>query len=757
MECTTRLRGTLYTFITVAALAALATPAFAAPSTVLVQGTVSSSGGGPVTDGSYAFAFNIYDSVKGGQAQWTEAGVPVAVSGGRFQHALGSLKALPAPLFATGKPLWLGVTLGAEPELPRQPLHAVPWALRAITANSATFAQGINCTGCVPMAALKFDGDLDLGGNAIKAKLAVLGSVTAGTVSAQSLAGDGSKITGIPKPQGKCAKGEAVVGIDATGKLLCEKVAQPIPGGALSQVSGGLLSNQFTDTFSSDKAVPIPDNNPIGAASTIVVPDIGLVDSLTIKIHVTNSNLQQTTITLFDPANAKYVLADKSVKGTTVKASFPVPNKPISGDLNSWKGKNPKGKWILKVVDQAFKNNTSDGAIQGWSVELHTTSTKKVQVNGDLVVNGKLQLPSKDGPCDADRRGAMRFLVEVGLEICDGVNWVAALPKPVFWQGGCSASGSNGWRYFCTDLTTYNTAGKYLTVAPTKSGTSTSNKTGRITFKIPGYYRVDMHSHGGSGTRTFEMYRSGSVFGTGSTGSVGNSSLAFSRVVRFSKGDWFNLRLYNNSGSSWNGGTASAKFTTYPRHAWLRVTYIGRDWKPAVCGDGQPDEGEECDDGNKKDDDNCTNKCVSNITSGVWSEVAPSSKNPTILLGTIPGKPGKKIKVVKLGICGDSRNSSGSNRFKISGGGLGFSWYAGQNNPGGTYKLSPTTSKNGSGYGFTYKTVNHIGQAGASLAVHWDYHYDWDGLYCHDTDSEGNSYKDTPSSVRAWVKYEYVN
>ena len=28
---------------------------------------------------------------------------------------------------------------------------------------------------------------------------------------------------------------------------------------------------------------------------------------------------------------------------------------------------------------------------------------------------------------------------------------------------------------------------------------------------------------------------------------------------------------------------------------------------------------------------------------------------------------------------------------------------------------------------------------------------------CDATDTEGNKYKDTPSSVRAWVLYEYIN
>ena len=127
-------------------------------------------------------------------------------------------------------------------------------------------------------------------------------------------------------------------------------------------------------------------------------------------------------------------------------------------------------------------------------------------------------------------------------------------------------------------------------------------------------------------------------------------------------------------------------------------------------------------------------------------------------MGTIPGRAGMRIVITKLGICGDSRTSSGSNRFVASGGGLNFSWFAGQTNPGGTYQLSPTPEPGGdASTRFTYRDVTHRADVGASVTIRWDYHYDWDGRWCNDTDSEGNTYNDTNyrSSIRAWVKYRY--
>jgi hypothetical protein len=50
--------------------------------------------------------------------------------------------------------------------------------------------------------------------------------------------------------------------------------------------------------------------------------------------------------------------------------------------------KNPKGTWRLKVIDTAFLNNTTDGQVVKWSVNLQTLSSKKIQIKGDLIVDG---------------------------------------------------------------------------------------------------------------------------------------------------------------------------------------------------------------------------------------------------------------------------------------------------------------------------------------------------------------------------------
>ena len=453
-------------------LATAASATAAVPGTVAIQGRLSTAGGGAVTDGTYGLKLALYAAKDSKDPLWNDV-APVEIQSGMFSYALGSNKALPLTVLDAAGAGWLGVAVASDPELPRVPLHAVvyarraavagalacsgcitadnlakdalsasfPWAASdkaggdAIKAQSAALATDLQCTGCVSISELKIDGDLDLGGNGLKAKLLMADKITVGSVLASNLSGDGSNITGLKLPTGKCGDGEVVHGIAADGSLICISGGGALPADGLFAVSNGQLTTVFSASQGMGDPVAIKDNDPIGVSSIAVVPDVGSVKSLSISIDVANSDISGLTVTLFDPDNKAYVLYDKSGSGKVLKSSWPAPSKTVSGDLEAWKGKNPKGTWRLKVLDLKAGPGGDDGAINGFTVTVTWLSNTKVGATGVFEArNGFIMQTGAKAPAECSEGNAGRTWFDSNdpaLFICDGADWRMFVPVPM--------------------------------------------------------------------------------------------------------------------------------------------------------------------------------------------------------------------------------------------------------------------------------------------------------------------------------------
>lgn len=643
-------------------LASVAVPAFAAaPSTTLIEGVLQSSGGGPAADGDYKFTFSLYDVQSGGAAAWTEKDVALKVTSGRFTYALGTTSPLDAVKVAALKKSWLGIKVGADPELPRQPLRSVIFALHAqtaaglnctdcvgkdaisngsITSSKVQFAYAkaadgikggaaadVKCSGCVSVAEMKFDGDVDLSAHSLKAgKLTVAGDIASGgVVAAKQFVGDGSKLTGINQPKGTCKAGEAVGGINADGTLKC--VTAGLPADGLNEVSNDLLTNQFTDDIGAGE-LKITDNNPAGVVSTINFPDIGIAQDIQVNVTIENSEIGEVTAFLFPP-NAPVLPADRKdlvknfpaaptvdgskyphyllhrktgAKGSKIDTTYPGKTKPVAGDLHKdWIGKNPKGQWRLLVVDSKFLNNTTDGRIVKWSISLKTLSNKKVGVKGSAFVEGKLWGTDKGHGnaggqveigggirvndqkiCDADRVGTLRHNGIYGLQVCQmnakltgapTYEWFAAKSSPVIFSGGCRNHGNvnNDYAKYCLDGTDFNTASDYLD----------ANTDGTVTVKRSGWYRINFFGITHSSTwQHLQIVKTGYQYiHHGHKRNHGNWEENWVDLTwPFKAGETFFLKIYRNSSSwnyhSWNHDhNASGWYTG--SHSRLQVTYEG--------------------------------------------------------------------------------------------------------------------------------------------------------------------------------------
>ncbi len=109
----------------------------AIPDTINYQGYLIDTVSGLPVNSAVAMTFSLYNVETGGTALWTE-NQTVSVIAGIYSVELGAVTPLTLPF---DNPYWLGVKVGADPEMtPRFPLTSVGYAFSA---------SNLLCTGCV--------------------------------------------------------------------------------------------------------------------------------------------------------------------------------------------------------------------------------------------------------------------------------------------------------------------------------------------------------------------------------------------------------------------------------------------------------------------------------------------------------------------------------------------------------------------------------------------------------------------------------
>ena len=102
---------------------AFSTAAVSLPQRISYQGLLTTSGGTPISDGSYDLTVGLYDSLAAGSVQWSEIHTGVPVHRGTFSIALGSVS--PLSLQFT-KPYFVQVTATNGPAGPSYPVTFSP-------------------------------------------------------------------------------------------------------------------------------------------------------------------------------------------------------------------------------------------------------------------------------------------------------------------------------------------------------------------------------------------------------------------------------------------------------------------------------------------------------------------------------------------------------------------------------------------------------------------------------------------------------
>ncbi len=120
----------------------IATHAVTPASTISYRGRLVDASGIPVADGANFIRFVIYDSATAGTELWNSGIQQVPTTDGLFTYQLGSSTPLPAGLFDGSPTLYLGITVGADPEItPRTMFTSSAFAYHSRRADTATIAQ----------------------------------------------------------------------------------------------------------------------------------------------------------------------------------------------------------------------------------------------------------------------------------------------------------------------------------------------------------------------------------------------------------------------------------------------------------------------------------------------------------------------------------------------------------------------------------------------------------------------------------------
>jgi hypothetical protein len=112
------------------------------PGVINYQGRLLNADGAPVEDNTYEITFSIYnlDETK----LWDET-LMVSVVSGLFNVTLGEIEPLFEIIIGNPPPLFLGIQIGAEPELePRTPLSSSPYSLRSLISMEAMVAHSVD-------------------------------------------------------------------------------------------------------------------------------------------------------------------------------------------------------------------------------------------------------------------------------------------------------------------------------------------------------------------------------------------------------------------------------------------------------------------------------------------------------------------------------------------------------------------------------------------------------------------------------------
>ena len=344
----------------------------AAPPPIPINGVITDELG-QSAEGLVSVIFALYEEQVGGVPLWVEIQVVQVYADGQYIALLGSTTELNVDLFASGAARWLGIQPEGQPEQPRIRLLSVPYALKAVDADTV---------GGQPLSAF------------------VLSNTLNTSLAATDLSDAVSKLT---SSSFVAAETFGAITVDGTARVTSQPPAFPTSGTSLEMYyavdsfngtpSAYLISFDRTNSvykpFNVDASSVTLRNSGL-AAVTVTGGNVGLGDtnpSARLSVSGTARLMSQAPVFPTSGTSLELYYAADSFNGTpsAYLISFDRTNsvyKPFSVDASSVTLRN-SGLTALTV--------------SGGNVGIGTASpTSKLHVAGDVAVDGNIAAKYQD-------------------------------------------------------------------------------------------------------------------------------------------------------------------------------------------------------------------------------------------------------------------------------------------------------------------------------------------------------------------------
>ena len=149
---------------------------------------------------------------------------------------------------------------------------------------------------------------------------------------------------------------------------------------------------------SPDRGIAIPENNPAGTVSRLVITDARAIEKLFVRLDVAHTARGDLRITLVAPDGTQVLLADASLDRTAdIHATYGIDAQPAQS-LDAFRGKSAAGEWQLRIADLHPKDT---GALLDWGLVIQfagdTPSTTRPVASAHQTIAAVIHAPGANG------------------------------------------------------------------------------------------------------------------------------------------------------------------------------------------------------------------------------------------------------------------------------------------------------------------------------------------------------------------------